>query len=313
MLDKTKHRKWRTGGDSNVDLNRRQLVMRTGLLGAIALVAPDLLMPGKAQAMHSAGVAWTTDHLSRALTALRDDTMFGLIAFAVPGDDPWSVAQGVTTTTRGGIGTRADLYVASGLDLLVPFPVAFMRQLLDAVGYYLGQTPLAIPDGFRDTLGVPEEWLLEHLDESLDDYLANGVSNSIFASLLLNLVATRLDSESLSGPLLAPFARLAWAEKAEVFSQLESDSSFIKYAIKSRITQPDYRDAVPGALDALTSFMLRISAFGSYCEFAVFDAASKTLRARPLGWALSGYQPDAPPAAEGWDEFKGYYQGRRSV
>lgn len=301
--------------EASVNVERRQMLLRTGVLGAVVAFAPGLLLR-EARAMHSGEVAWTMENLTRALNALRDDTFSGVTAFAVPGNDNWSVAQGRTTPVPGGMTTRADLYLSGGVDRLVPLPVPFMQQLLNAVGAELAQTPLQIPDSFQTSLGVPEEWLLEHLDAELDNFLTTGVSNSVFCALLLNLVATRVNANTLSGTLLSPFSRLTWEQKAEVFRQLEAESSFVKEAIRLRMTNSAYRAATPGVLHQFAAFMLRIPGFGSYCEFAVFDAATKTLRARPLGWAISNYQPGAPttvPVAEGWDEFKGYYQNRRSV
>ena len=43
----------------------------------------------------------------------------------------------------------------------------------------------------------------------------------------------------------------------------------------------------------------------------MYDAATKRLTATPVGWRLSGYFP--PPGSDGWDDFKGYYQGRQEV
>jgi hypothetical protein len=63
----------------------------------------------------------------------------------------------------------------------------------------------------------------------------------------------------------------------------------------------------------MVAFMLRISGFGSYCEFAVFNPATREVAERPLGWVLSQYAPDAPPSGIGGDDFIGYFQGRRSV
>jgi hypothetical protein len=57
--------------------------------------------------------------------------------------------------------------------------------------------------------------------------------------------------------------------------------------------------------------LLEFAAFGSLNEFGAYDPTTRQLTSRPVGWQLSGYSPNGPE--DGWDEFKGYYQGRRHV
>lgn len=56
--------------------------------------------------------------------------------------------------------------------------------------------------------------------------------------------------------------------------------------------------------------LLEFSAFGTYCEWSKFDPKSLSVTDTPVGWKLSGYDVGV---VDGWDEFKGYYQGRRKV
>jgi hypothetical protein len=49
-----------------------------------------------------------------------------------------------------------------------------------------------------------------------------------------------------------------------------------------------------------------------YSEFDVFDHATRSLDARPVGWDLARYLPDGGPR-DGWDDLQGYFQGRRRV
>lgn len=292
---------------------RRRVLVGSGILGAAAAVAPGLLVPGRAWAdLDSSDVQWTAEQLQSALEALRNDTFFGLVAFAVPGDDPYSQQQGVSTPIPGGIGTRADLYLTGGIDRVVPLPPRFMAQLLGGIGGYLEAAPLAIPDDAGD-LGENGEWILENLDASLADYLEGEVPNSIMLSLLLNLVANQVIEQPGTGPFIAPFSNLTWEQKGRVMAALDGEGSWLKNALQWTIADNNFREAAPGVLQTFVSFVIRIASFASYNEFAVFDPDTLTVTERPLGWVLSGYGTDAPPLPDGDDDFIGYYQGRRSV
>lgn len=293
---------------------RRRLLVGSGVLGAAAAVAPGLLVPGKAFAdLSNSDVQWTTEQLQAALEALRNDTFFGLIAFAVPGDDPYSQNQGVSTAIPGGIGTRGDLYLTGGIDRVVPMPEGFMAQLLDGIGAYLNAAPLAIPDAAAESLGENGEWILENLDASLSQYLQGDVANSIMLALLLNLVANQIIEQPGTGPFVSPFSNLTWEQKGQVMAALDGENSWLKNALEWTIPDATFREAAPGVLQMFISFVMRIASFASYNEFAVFDPENLTVAQRPLGWVLSGYLPDAPPIPDGGDDFIGYYQGRRSV
>ncbi len=314
---------------SNPPINsgRRQLLIGSGLVGAAAAVSPGMLLAnpgngrgrGRGRGHHKDDsqqyvepVEWTVEQLRTALDKLRDDTFFAMIAFAVPGNDPYSEYQGRSTAMPGGITTRADLYLAGGIDLLIPLPPAFMQQLLGSVATYLSLSPMDIPEMAAGDVGENGEWILENLNSTFTDYLEGEASNTILVTLLLNLAATRV-AGAVDGPFPSPFANLSWEQKAQVFEELESQHSWLKRAVVWNIPDWDYRDSAPGVLNSLTAFMLRIAGFGSYCEFAVFNPATREVVQRPLGWILSQYATDAPPMAIGSDDFIGYYQGRRSV
>jgi hypothetical protein len=66
---------------------------------------------------------------------------------------------------------------------------------------------------------------------------------------------------------------------------------------------------VSGLLRFAAGALLEYAAFGSYSEFGVFDPATRTVTKRAVGWDLSHYTP----GVDGWDELKGYYQGRKKV
>ena len=67
---------------------------------------------------------------------LTRDTLNGLVAFVTPGDDPYSVAQGVATTGPGGIAAGATDAMIETLDRVVP-DIAFGRLagMFEAAGW----------------------------------------------------------------------------------------------------------------------------------------------------------------------------------
>lgn len=112
---------------------------------------------------------------------------------------------------------------------------------------------------------------------------------SIVASLL-NLVALGVDPASSTGPFASPFANLPFAEKAAVLEILEHDEAFAQ-------------------LWSLFGILPSLVAFLAYSEASVFDPATRTLVATPVGWALTSYDG----VADGRDAFVGYFEHRRSA
>lgn len=108
---------------------------------------------------------------------------------------------------------------------------------------------------------------------------------------LLNLEASAVNQTAVA-PFSSSFANLSFAEKAEVLRRLESqlDSSGSELAF------------VAGILPGFATFL-------TFSEAGVFDAATGTLTGRPVGWELTNYAG----TSDGWDEFRGYYQGRHRV
>lgn len=108
---------------------------------------------------------------------------------------------------------------------------------------------------------------------------------------LLNSYATQVNPAAI-GPFLSPFARLSFADKAQVFQRLESD-------LEGSGTELAF---VAGILPGFATFV-------TFSEAGAFDQATGELTGEPVGWQLTDY---AGPS-DGWPEFRGYYQGRRSV
>jgi hypothetical protein len=110
---------------------------------------------------------------------------------------------------------------------------------------------------------------------------------------------------------VSPFSNLSFASKAVAFQMLEEDTVTVSAMFDNNLSEP-LRESFSGLLAFLGGALLEFAAFGSYSEWSGFDAKTRELTEVPVGWRLSkylkstGYQP-----VEGWDEFKGYYQGRR--
>lgn len=110
-------------------------------------------------------------------------------------------------------------------------------------------------------------------------------SFSVMVATVLNNVAMAVNP-SPSGPFSSPFANLSFQEKVGVFAGMEADPS----------------------LQTLAALLPTFVAFLSYSETGVFDPETQALTGQPVGWTTTGYE-----FAHGHDEFKGYYQDRRSV
>jgi hypothetical protein len=117
------------------------------------------------------------------------------------------------------------------------------------------------------------------------------VPSSGGVAAMLNSYAVQVNPLAL-GPFVSPFARLSFAEKAEVFRRIEADleGTGSEFAFVAGI--------VPG-----------FATFLAFSETGVFDSARRQVTGRPVGWQLTNY---AGPS-DGWPEFRGYYQRRRKV
>lgn len=93
-------------------LSRRQFLGRCGALGAALVALPQAL----------AEQGWL-DEAAAAELDLTRDTFNGLVAFVTPGDDEYSLAQGVATGGPGGIAAGATPAMIEALDDYVPFPL----------------------------------------------------------------------------------------------------------------------------------------------------------------------------------------------
>jgi hypothetical protein len=113
------------GGEGGDGLSRRELMRRAGVFGA-ALATIDLTALLDANGLLPAAQAQTVD--------LTRDTLNGLVAFMVPGDDPYSVAQGERAKGPGGIAAGAVTALINGLDHYVPAAVVSPHLTIAASG-----------------------------------------------------------------------------------------------------------------------------------------------------------------------------------
>jgi len=92
-------------------ISRRSFLHRAGLVGAAAALAqvPALL---DARGLLAAAAAQSPD--------LTEDTLNGLVAFVLPGSDPYSVAQGQSFNGPGGLAANTVPVLIKTLDNVVP-------------------------------------------------------------------------------------------------------------------------------------------------------------------------------------------------
>ncbi len=121
---------------------------------------------------------------------------------------------------------------------------------------------------------------------------------------VLNTVAVTVNPAATGGPFASPFACLSLADKAAVWRILEQDTR--------QVADRDPTNSL-GALQFLFGVLPALVAFYAFSEVDVFDPATKTVTRRPLGWDHTGFLEGRTAPVEGWDDFLGYYQGRREV
>jgi hypothetical protein len=248
------------------------------------------------------------DTLRPLLQDLARDTISGFVVFVVPGSDPYSKAQGVTSSDPGALDANAADFLMTSLDNFLPLPDMVATPVVSAFATATQDMSLPLPPSL---LNIPIEQV-RNVDDALLALLANGdtLPASLAVALLMNFLATAVNPAAVNGAFLSPFARLSYAEKAKAWQMLEGPDSDLVAQLDANMPQP-LQSSVSGLLKYVGGALLEFAGFGTYSEWAVFDQSTGALTGRPVGWTLTGYQPDGP--VEGWNEFKGYYQGRKSV
>lgn len=282
---------------SSFPLSRRRFTSKLGVACAAVGVAPGLLYAGVEDEPSASQSG--LERAAAMLNVLARDTLAGASSFAVPGYDLYSIVQGVATIAPGGIAAKNDAFLVYMFDNYLPLPVP-LGTLANA-GWPLEAIVLPLPDGHKVTLA-------DLLGEALGTL--DSVPLSLVVMMVLNALALVVNPKSASGPFLSPFARLKWEDKAKVFQLLEDPTDEMLDLIRAVLPRTPVQTVV-AYVQLIAVGLLVFSAFGSYSEWAALDPKTRTLKSRPVGWSLSEYQPFGP--VEGWDEFRGYYQGRRSA
>jgi hypothetical protein len=207
-----------------VTLSRRAFVGRAAMLAAAAL-APLPAAAARAGLVGAGAAAAPGDFVL--------ETLDGVVAYVVPGDDRHSTAQGVSTRRAGGVAARG----GEGL-----------RATLEAAGPGTADAAVAVLNGFA------------------------------------RAVDPRADVRAGTLGFSAPFAALSSRAKTEVFVRLSRSPE--------------------DAIRQLGAILPALAAFVSYSEFGVLDSDPPS---RPVGWQITGYDG----VADGRDELRGYYRGRR--
>lgn len=292
-------------------LSRRDLLLRAGVLGAGAAVAGLWPLPARA------GVPRPLEPLLReiaepAIELLVRDTYSGLAVFAVPGPDRYSRAQGVRSPTPGGVEARSPELIRHTLDFYIPWPDAYLHAL--AAAFREGVSDVRLPHDLLSGPLLVLEAVGARMDDALKLVLANDlpVPASLPLALLMNFAATQVRPSSVIGPTPAPFANLSWRDKGRAFQRIEQANPALVALIDKNAPQP-LKEGASGLLRFAGGTLLELGGFATYTEWHVFDRRTRRATKRPLGWDLSKYMPGRTTPADGWAEFRGYYEGRRET
>ncbi len=295
-----------TPNNQPISPQRRNFLLRTGLVGAAAAVAPALLM-GSSRA--NAALLASGSVIESVLQALTRDTMAGVVSFVVPGNDLHSISQGeFYLFQKGGMAADTDEFMVEGFNQYMEMPEALSADLLAATSRAYSDAAGPLPVGVASLLSPIEQWVMSRLDQHVDKLLEDTTHAplaGVFA-LLLNVLASSVNPFA-TGLQLSPFARLSWQEKARVFEKFETELPDIIATIAAQLSG-SMDENIAGLIRFAAGAMLQFAAFGTYSEWQVYDSDNGQLNDRPVGWDLSNYMQQGP--VEGWDDFLGYYQGR---
>lgn len=280
---------------NTIAMNRRQFLARVGVLGA----AMGLWSTGAWRSVRGAPPPG-----SEVLAELARDAMNGLAAFAVPGPDPYSIAQGVTSPTPGGVDAKAGDFLITSADNFVPFPDHYLRPVVQAMK--TGSEESGFPP---ELLSVPLE-VSRQLDEAFEALFAsdNTIPLSLVFAMQMNFLATRVNPGAIGGSFASPFANLSYQDKVAAWELFETPDPALVAMIDGALPEPQ-TETVSGVLRFAAGALAEFAAFGSYNEFGVFDPATRQLTGTPVGWQNSHYVP----SRAGWDDFKGYWKDRKAA
>jgi hypothetical protein len=233
------------------------------------------------------------------------DTMAAVAAFVLPGDDVYSQTQGVATPDPGAVAAGAPQFLAMVFDQVLLDPTA-ITMLLERLGSLV--RGVILPDG-RDAC--------EAIGSAIEQDGAVPLTPVIVA--VINGLSLTVRPASATGEHAAPFARLSWEDKAEVWRRYEHEVPALLEPPVWQLETPLLRvaaelgETLGGIIEYAAGVTLPLAAFFAYSEALVYDRGNDEMTARPVGWDLANYLPGRLRPVDGWDEFRGYYQGRQSV
>lgn len=279
------------------ELSRRGFLARIGVLGAGARFLPRFVSAAPGATIELAGLV---DALRPVLGQLTRDTLDGFIAFIVPGDDDYSRAQGTPRDDAGGIAVGGTDFLIESLDRFPPFSIDEARPAASALVSALAALPLPLPGHLLGGILGPSLQAIDQLEDAVLFLVENDPAAplSLPVALLLNYVATVVNPAALDGPMLSPFARLSFAQKARVMEMLETTRSPLLALIDSQVPAP-LTEPVAGLLRFLGIALHEFAAFGSIGDAPSLDPAVRSLIGAPLGAAAA--LPDLL-AGDGWDD-----------
>lgn len=294
---------------SEHSLNRRDFLARTGVLGALVTlysVAGPGAIPSWAQSPND--LAPVLAVIRTALQELARDTFSGLAAFVVPGNDPYSVAQGVTSPKPGAIAAKTTQFLLDSADNFVAIPDRNLAGLAVALSEGLKTSPLPLPP----ELAMIPLTVTNQLDEAIRAYTENDqpIPLSLVFALAINQLAVVVNPLAVNGTFLSPFARLSYGDKLKAWAMFEGANPDLVAILDENLPEAE-TETVSGLLRFASGALLEFAGFGTMTEYSTFDPATRKLTGRPVGWQISGYQPNGP--VNGWPEFIGYLEDRKQV
>jgi hypothetical protein len=196
----------------------------------------------------------------------------------------------------------------AAVDDFVPLP----DRNTNAYGFALSEGLRTAPVSIPSDLALIPLTVTDQLDEAIRAYTENDqvLPLSLVFALAMNQAAVAVNPLAVSGAFLSPFARLTYAEKLAAMAMIEGANADLVATIDGALPEPE-TESISGILRFVGGALYEFVAFGVFSEYSAFNPATKQLTGRPVGWAISGYQPNGP--VEGWDEFKGYFQGRKEA
>jgi hypothetical protein len=120
-------------------------------------------------------------------------------------------------------------------------------------------------------------------------------------ALLLNEAALLVNPSAALGRFVSTFSNLTFDEKIEAMRLLDEQTE--------AISSVELGEIGAGELRFVSGILIGAAAFFSMVEGNAAGPEPGTLVSEPIAWQLTNYDG----IAEGRDQFRGYYQGRRKV